>query len=211
MSVYSPGTATVVNGSNEIILLGMTYAELSVNVQAGDLFIRTGDVVVYSISSIHGSLLKLYLTVNYGGASGSGLAYGIYRDFTPELELPSLFGGDKADWPAVIQDAWNKLEALSASILTPYVSKSADYTLTDADHTVSVDASGGNKTMSLPTAVGRSGKKYNIKKSKSDSSGNLVIIDPYGAQTIDGETSISLSVSGEVIRIQSNGSNWEVV
>lgn len=80
------------------------------------------------------------------------------------------------------------------------------YTVTTLDFFIDVDASGGNTIINLPTAVGIQGRVYNIKK--IDSSSNTVAVQPFGAQTIDGQTSISMSAQYTAISIHSNNSNW---
>jgi len=106
MSVYNVGTVTVTNGSNVVTGYGTSF---SANVSVGDRFIRLGDAVWYTVSSVD-SNTQLHLSSNYGGASGSGLYYEIYRDFTPNAKLPKLYGGDRADWPVVIADLADKID-----------------------------------------------------------------------------------------------------
>lgn len=88
-------------------------------------------------------------------------------------------------------------------------SKSANYTATADDFTLLVDASGGNKTITLPAASGNTGKIYVIKK--TDSSGNTVTIDGDGSETIDGATTKVISTQYVSFMIQCDGSNWWVI
>ncbi len=74
------------------------------------------------------------------------------------------------------------------------------------DAVISVDASGGDVTVTLPTAVGISGRTYYIKK--TDSSFNSVYVQAFGAQTIDGLTTQELSVQYESMQIVSDGTGW---
>lgn len=89
------------------------------------------------------------------------------------------------------------------------VNTSVDLTLTDAHLTVVVDAAGGNKIITLPSAALFKGKIYNIKK--IDASANTVTIDGAGAQTIDGAATHVLTTQYEVVRIQSDGANWFII
>jgi len=86
------------------------------------------------------------------------------------------------------------------------VSKAVDYTLQDEDFMVRVDASGGVKTMTLPTAVGRDGKLFIIKK--TDTSANAVTVDGDAAETIDGATTFDLTALNDALAIVSDGTNW---
>ena len=88
----------------------------------------------------------------------------------------------------------------------PITTITANTTLTDLQHTILVDASGGNITITLPAPT--TGKVYIIKK--IDNTANTVTIDA-GTQTIDGVNTKTLSAQYEVLRIQSDGNNWYVI
>lgn len=74
------------------------------------------------------------------------------------------------------------------------------------DAVISVDASSGAVTISLPTAVGIAGRTYYIKK--IDSTFNSVFVQAAGVQTIDGLTTQNLSVQHETMQIVSTGAGW---
>lgn len=91
-----------------------------------------------------------------------------------------------------------------------YVTTSAaSYSALVSDENIVVDASGGAKTVTLPTAVGVTGKRYNIKK--ADSSNNTVTVATTSSQTIDGSTTQVFDVQNVSLSVVSNGSNWEIV
>ena len=73
--------------------------------------------------------------------------------------------------------------------------------------TILCNATSGNITVSLPTAVG-SEAAFNIKK--IDSSTNTVIIDPSGAETIDGEATVTIYDDDDFVQVQSDGTNWVI-
>lgn len=83
---------------------------------------------------------------------------------------------------------------------------SANTTLNDAHYVVTVDATGGARTITLPTAVGILGKVYVVKK--IDSSANTVTVDGNAAETIDGAATVPLTLQWSSVIIQSNGTNW---
>jgi hypothetical protein len=66
-----------------------------------------------------------------------------------------------------------------------------------------------NITITLPTAVSRSGKRYTIKKITATA--GTVTIDTTSSQTIDGVTSKTLTTQYEVLRVASDGANWHVL
>lgn len=100
--------------------------------------------------------------------------------------------------------------------LQPIVSKNSDYTLTSTDHTVLVDASGGDVIITVPdstsdtdlynSTLGR-GKVYIIKKTDSSTT-NTVILQRSGVQEIEGDTSFTMQSPGEVVGLQTDGSDW---
>jgi hypothetical protein len=93
--------------------------------------------------------------------------------------------------------------------LSTVVSKTANYTTVGADGTVLCDASGGAFTITLVTAVGRSGKIQAVKK--TDSTINVVTVAGDGGETIDGAATYALEYEAEVVWVQSDGSNWRVI
>lgn len=85
-----------------------------------------------------------------------------------------------------------------------YASKSSNYTLTDTDDYINVTSS---CTITLPTAVGRSGKRYVIKCTGSA----VATIASTSSQTIDGNAASTYSFGGpnfNIMIVYSDGSNW---
>lgn len=89
------------------------------------------------------------------------------------------------------------------------VTKTTTATLVSTEMVVLADATGAAFTITLPPASGNSGKRYFIKK--IDSSVNAVTVDGDGSETIDGDTTLVLSLEDEVIEIVGDGSNWWVL
>ncbi len=84
---------------------------------------------------------------------------------------------------------------------------SSDVTLDEGvDQLVLVDASAGPVTVTLQRADGSGGKRFCIKK--VDSSQNAVTITPSLSQTIDGQTSKSISQENQTLDIISDNENW---
>ena len=74
------------------------------------------------------------------------------------------------------------------------------------DYFIKVDATAGNRTVTLPTAEGNMGKQFIMKK--MDVSGNQVIVATSGSETIDGVASKNTTTQYAVIRVISDDSNW---
>src|SRR4030067_1035165 len=111
------------------------------------------------------------------------------------LDETIIVVSDGTNWRRLL---WDALDAV-ASI-------TADYTATLNDDTILANATAGAVTVSLPTAVGNTGKKFVIKK--IDSSANTVTVDPNGSETIDGQATAGILAQDNAIICQSDGANW---
>lgn len=85
---------------------------------------------------------------------------------------------------------------------------SANTTASATERAYIVDATTGAKTITLPTASGRAGKEYFVKK--ADSSANTVTIDPNSSETVNGASSLVLTAQNDGAIVESDGSNWFV-
>ena len=89
--------------------------------------------------------------------------------------------------------------------------KTANYAVLVTDYMLTMDATAGNRTFTLPTAVGYSGKSFILKK--IDNSSNTVQILTTSAQTIDGNASgaLYLRARWDTLRVVSDGANWLIM
>jgi len=87
-------------------------------------------------------------------------------------------------------------------------SKTADYTLTDVDFFIAVDSSSGNIDITLPSAVGRKGRQYEVKKTVE---ANKVDIETAGVETIDGSANYTLNAQWNAVTVISDGANWFIM
>lgn len=102
----------------------------------------------------------------------------------------------------------NSVLQVGGSLSMPITTKTATYNVTISDFTIICNNS-GNISINLPSANGISGRLYVIKKVSS--TGTNVTVDPNGTQQIDGVATKVLSNQYDVIRIQSDGSNWIIL
>lgn len=72
-----------------------------------------------------------------------------------------------------------------------------------------VDASSGDITVTIPTAVGNDGEIIGLKR--TDTSTNVVTITMTSSQTIDGESGDFTLDHWDYLRIMSDGSNWLII
>lgn len=108
-------------------------------------------------------------------------------------------GGTWTDKKASIQ---------ARSFSSAIVAKTAAYTATVSDHTITGDASGGTFNITIPTAVGCEGFEYIIKNVGAT---NTVTVATTSSQTIDGSTTYPLASQWKYVVIKSNNLNWIVI
>lgn len=84
----------------------------------------------------------------------------------------------------------------------------ATYTITATDEIIYIDASSNTVDLTLPTAVGRSGKVYRIKAINLD---NAATVDGDGSETIDGAADFTFESVNDSLDLQSDGANWQKV
>jgi hypothetical protein len=94
-------------------------------------------------------------------------------------------------------------------VRSPVVEKTSNYTVAATEEMVACDATSGAIKVTLPTAVGKEGFVYIVKK--TDSSANAVRVSADGAETIDGASDVYLYLQHEVIAVKSNGTNWWII
>jgi hypothetical protein len=82
-------------------------------------------------------------------------------------------------------------------------------TLTDADGVVIVTPSGGTATATLPTPVGRTGKRFVVKKAYGATAYAVSIAT--AAATIDGAATEVIMVAGGYREVISDGANWHII
>lgn len=83
----------------------------------------------------------------------------------------------------------------------PTVTVAVD-TLLDATHALVLVSA--TATISLPTAVGTTGRLYNVVRTGT----GLVTIQPDGAETISGDASLVLTSQWDSVVFVSDGTNW---
>lgn len=97
-----------------------------------------------------------------------------------------------------------------APVFPGIVSTAIDRTVLSTDFVIFVDASGGDRTITLPAANALTGRWLEVKK--VDSSANKVILDAAGADTIEGDATLELLIEGEAVPIVSDGTSaWYVL
>lgn len=127
---------------------------------------------------------------------------GYYTPHLGRIEKPSF---------AYANEAWLKNVRFPLSnLIKQAVSKSANYTVTTSDRLINVDTSGGSVTLALPAIAGvAQNVPFSVVKAVSGS--NNLVINPDGAETIEGASTYTLTALYSRIDFYSNGSEWKVI
>jgi len=94
--------------------------------------------------------------------------------------------------------------SLNGVICTGYIAKTANFTATSLTSTIDCT---NTITITLPTAVGNSGRFHTIKNSGT----GVITIATTSSQTIDGAATQSLATQWSKITVQSTGANWIII
>ena len=95
-----------------------------------------------------------------------------------------------------------------AGLLLAIANKTTTYSITSSDYFITADATSAAFTITLPTAVGKTGQMFCVKK--TDASNNAVTIGTTSSQTIDGATTYLLRTKYEMVRVISDNANWHL-
>lgn len=123
-----------------------------------------------------------------------------------------LYGSGSNAWSALAAGSQGQFLRMGSS--TPawgfpnVVAKTGAYTATAADDVIL--ASGAAFTITLPTAVGITGKQYYVKKTDSTIA-NIITVGTTSAQTIDGATTVTLKTQYATVGVVSDGANWQLL
>ena len=97
------------------------------------------------------------------------------------------------------------LDAFGGTSLPITTSPPGNYTLLESDIIILIS---GNVTITIPTAIGRPGKFYHLKKVDS---GTTTTVAASGGQTLDGMASVRVTQQFTNLMIVSNNSNWLIL
>lgn len=95
--------------------------------------------------------------------------------------------------------------SFDSSLSGAYRGITALRTLDNTDYFI--DCTANTFTVTLPTAVGITGRQYIIKNSGT----GVITVDGNGSETIDGQTTWALPAQYDSITIMSDGANWKII
>lgn len=123
---------------------------------------------------------------------------------------PVMGGTSSADNATVVNSSFDvstrRLQVTSSGSgqVLPYVAKTATYAVGVNDYVI--EATSGTFTVTLPTAIGITGRIYVVKNTGA----GTITVATTGGQTIDGGATVSLT-QNLFTMVQSNGANWIVI
>mgnify|MGYP001600421189 CR=1 FL=1 len=121
-----------------------------------------------------------------------------------ETELGTAPSGTKTDVKTYLQTE-HETDGTHGGITLPYAAKTTAYTATATDEIISVS---GTTTITLPTAIGITGKAYTIVRTDASLVTSIVTT---ASQTISGRTTIDIMSQYGFIKIISDNANWLIV
>lgn len=198
-AITAAGTA-LFNGS---VALGDSSVDvLTVNASLGSSI----PVSTNSSYDIGGATLGLR-SVYFGGTSSFTTRIVGGATSTHSYTLPTTQG---AAFSRLENNGSGVLSWSAASQNAGYGSKSATYNIALTDDHLDLDATSATFTVTLPTAIGNTGKTYTLKR-VDNTLANNVIIATTSSQTIDSILTKHLYTQYETWIIRSDGANWKVV
>jgi len=98
---------------------------------------------------------------------------------------------------------------LTGTVTHPVRSVSGTVTVATTDAILIADAAAATVTVNLPAAADSLGRMLVVKK--IDSSGNYVVLDGNGSETIDDETTQSITTQYTSLSIACDGAEWWII
>lgn len=104
---------------------------------------------------------------------------------------------------------YSKIIHTQGPLTTVLSTKTATYTIIATDSIILANATTGAFTITLPTAVGITGRQYTVKRTNAGA--NNVTVGTTSSQTIDGATTKTLGGQWSFVTVVSDGANWVIV
>lgn len=105
--------------------------------------------------------------------------------------------------------SWGSPTSLVAPTFAPSHLMTASGNIPTDRHFIKGDCSSGNVVATLPTAVGRDGAEYVVKK--MDATTNSLTVDTTGTEKVENLDLITTIVKGDAVRLKSDNANWWIV
>ena len=123
---------------------------------------------------------------------------------TPNIGTRSFI---TAQAPTLAPTQFGAPVSFSGSITQPVRSITTDYVVTNFDRMIFADTTSNNITIYLPSATTTLGREFIIQRVVSGA--NVLTIQAYTGETVEGSGSVTLSAAGDTITIISNGTDFK--
>ncbi len=222
--------AGVTSSINAIVARGSINNYLQLNIQNTSATAAASSDVVATANNGNETVNYIDMGMNsgsntssgvYGGAN-TGYLYTTGNDFaignaTASKNLILFTGGtatgnermriDGSGNVGIATTTPNSTLQNSGSFALSIFPTNGNYTASATDYTIVGNSTTATKTITLPTAVGITGRIYVIKRTGTQT----LNIATTSSQTIDGVTTKSLTVQYNQMTVQSDGSNWIIL
>jgi len=210
----SPSTATespdqgYVYGNNGSVGMYVTSDTSSLINYSNGFWVTHKDSVLFNVDKVGGLLYDNALSSTVGitvrGAVSQSAHLQQWKN-SADTVLSYVDSGGVITAPAInFSDGTSQTTSPKTGWRT-YKSIIADATLLISDCVVFVDSSSESIEIALPTAAGNGGKEFIFKRTAGS---NVVTINPYGSETIDGSSSFGIDNLYESVTAISNNSHW---
>lgn len=191
------GFSSIISSPTAIINFDQATTVGQLTGSATYFFSLNSSSVTLQANPVGGFLTASSATATYLQLSSATATYAYNNVFASSISTGILKASD-----------WITFNAKGSS-LSSVTSATTNYTAVSSDTVVLADATGGSLTVTLPTAVGITGKVYRVKRQNSGA--NTVTVGTTSAQTIDGSTTQILAIQYTSVDLVSDGSNWEIL
>lgn len=179
-----------------------TNASITVNAKGLVTAVSNGTASVTSVTGTSPIVSSGGATPAISIASGYGDTQNPYASKTANTFLAAPNGAAGVPTFRTLVDA-----DIPSYIVNTITSLTYTATATFGTTILLCNTASNNITINLPTAVGNKAV-YEIKKTNG---ANSMIIDGFGTQTIEGDTTITIVVEDESLTLVSDNANWRVI
>lgn len=204
MQNYNDILNGVTDGTKDLSISAITCAGTATFNGAVNLGNGSADDLTFTGSIASNVPIKTNATYSIGSAD-IGLQY-CYFGVSSTITTRVAAGAPAADINVVLPSRAGTLEVVP-SIAS---SKTTTYPITATDDFIPINASASSFTVTLPTAVGASGKMYTLKSTHAQAA-FVITVATTSSQTIDGATTTTINTQYEVLTVISDGANWHIV
>jgi hypothetical protein len=196
IGVTTPSQALEVNGSIYVNAENSVISADALNASRLGFVKKTGTSPAIASGLSSPIVFGTWSTANLNGNIGTGTMTELMR-----IDATGNVGVATAAPTSTLQ--------VNGSFSTALTIKTAAYTATSADHIIIGNATTAAFTVTLPTAIGIAGRQYIVKK--TDATANAITVATTAAQTIDGASTVTVSIQWQTKTFVSDGTNWLII